>query len=504
MRMNIQLTKRMKKWWLIPALLVAVGCQDFLEQKPQGQLLQTSFPVTAEDALAATNAAYASLRNWYFNFGGYPIMDIMSDDSRKGSSPADQFSTVGAYDNFTINTQQDGLDRWWSALYQGVKASNIVLTYVPNIAMDASLKTRYLAEARFLRALYYFDLVRAWGDVPKVTSPEPPLDLGRAPIQEIYDEIIIPDFLFAADNLPENSAYTGNDVGRASKGAAKAFLAKVYLFLPTPDYVNAEKYAEEVITSAQYSLEPNFADATGVNGNLGTESIFEVGARPNDGFENGGAQYANTQGIRGSPNRGWGFNRPSPDLITSFETNDPRKDATIIFLGEVLDGVATIGDFTCPDTTKVNNVIVEVECYNQKVWTPGNNVPSQWGHHRRLIRYADVLLMAAEALNENGKTAQAHTRINEVRTRARTGAPPGTLPDITEPNKALLRDIIINERRHELAMEGHRFWDLLRTGKASAVLGPLGYTDKYKLLPIPQTQIDLSKGRLTQNNGWTN
>ena len=260
----------------------------------------------------------------------------------------------------------------------------------------------------------------------------------------------------------------------------------------------------EVVTSVQYSLEPNFADATGVSGNLGVESIFEVGARPNDGFENGGAQYANTQGIRGSPNRGWGFNRPSPDLITSFEANDPRKDATVIFLGEVLDGVLTIGDFTCPDTTKVNNVIVEVECYNQKVWTPGNSVPSQWGHHRRLIRYADVLLMAAEALNENNKPAEALTRLNEVRARARAGAPIGTLPDITETNKGPLRDIILNERRHELAMEGHRFWDLVRTGKAATVLGPLGYTDKYKLLPVPQSQIDLSKGRLTQNAGWTN
>lgn len=502
--MKHYMTKQMKKWWLIPVLLLAVGCEDFLEQKPQGQLLQTSFPVTAADALAATNAAYASLRNWYFNFGGYPIADIMSDDARKGSSPADQLSTVGSYDNFTINVQQDGLDRWWSALYQGIKATNIVLTYIPNIAMDDALKTRYLAEARFLRALYYFDLVRAWGDVPKVTSPEPPLDLVRSPVQEIYDEIILPDLMFAYANLPEKNGFTGSDVGRATKGAVRAYLAKVYLFLPTPDYVNAEKYALEVINSSLYDLETDFGDATGIDGNFGIESIFEVGAAPNDGLENGGAQYANTQGIRGAPNRGWGFNRPSPDLMNSFEANDPRKDATIIFLGEVLDGVVTLGDFTCPDTTYQNSVIIEIECYNQKVWTPGNNTQSQWGHHRRLMRYADVLLMAAEALNENGDPATALTHLNYVRQRARTGAVPGTLPDITETNKDLLRDIIINERRHELAMEGHRFWDLVRTGKATAVLGPLGYTDKYKLLPVPQTQIDLSKGRLTQNPGWTN
>ena len=499
---NVNISK-VKKWWLIPVVILAAGCQDFLERKPQGQLLQTSFPVTASDALAATNAAYSTLRNWYYNSGGYPILDILSDDTRKGSSPADQFSTVGPYDNFTINAQQDGLDRWWMTLYQGVKNTNIVITYLPPIQMDAGLKTRYIAEARFLRAVYYFDLVRAWGDVPKVTTPDPPLDLGRSPVQEIYDEIILADLLFAYDNLPEQSAYAGDDIGRATKGAARAYLAKVYLFLPIPDFVNAEKYAVEVITSAQYGLEPDFEDATGVDGHFGTESIFEVGARPNDGLENGGAQYGNAQGIRGSPNRGWGFNRPTLDLMNSFEANDPRRDASIIFLGEVLDGVTTLGDPTCPDTTYVNVVMVEVECYNQKVWTPGDNVPLQWGHHRRLMRYADVLLMAAEAYNENNRPADALLRLNEVRARARGGVG-GILPDITETNKDLLRDIILQERRHELALEGHRFWDLVRTGKATAVLGPLGYTDKYKRLPIPQTQIDLSQGRLTQNDGWTN
>jgi hypothetical protein len=169
----------------------------------------------------------------------------------------------------------------------------------------------------------------------------------------------------------------------------------------------------------------------------------------------------------------------------------------------VLDGVTTIGDLTCQDTTIVNNVIVEVECYNQKVWTPGDNTQTSWGHHRRLMRYADVLLMAAEALNENNKQVDALQRLNEVRARAR-GGNALILPDIVELNKDLLRDIIINERRHELALEGQRFWDLVRTSKAATVLGPLGYVDKYKLLPIPQSQIDLSKGRLTQNDGWTN
>jgi starch-binding outer membrane protein, SusD/RagB family len=485
---------------ILIAFLLTTSCADFLETKPQGQLLQTSFPVSASDALLVTNSAYASLRNWFYHSGGFPILDIMSDDARKGSSIADAFSTVGPYDNFTINRQQDGLDRWWNALYQAIRAANIVIATVPGIAMDENLKNRYVGEAKFLRGMYYFDLVRAWGGVPLVTTPTPALDLTRANKDEVY-ALIISDLTFAAQNLPEQSAYTANDLGRASKGAAKSYLAKVYLFMN--DFLNAEKYALEVINSAQYSLEVKFEDANGIAGNFGVESIFEIGARPTEGTDTGGDQFANTQGIRGTPNRGWGFNRPSINLLNSFETNDPRRDGTVIFLGEVLDGVKTIGDSSTPDTTKVSGVIVEVECYNQKVWTPGINVAATWGHHRRLMRYADVLLMAAEASNENGKSAQALQYLNQIRKRAR-GGNNAILPDVMQTNKDLLRDIILDERRHELALEGHRFWDLIRTNKAQTVLSPLGFTGKYNLLPIPQPQIDISKGRIKQNDAWIN
>jgi starch-binding outer membrane protein, SusD/RagB family len=146
--------------------------------------------------------------------------------------------------------------------------------------------------------------------------------------------------------------------------------------------------------------------------------------------------------------------------------------------------------------------VIEIECYNQKVWYPGTNTITQWGHNRRLIRYADVLLIAAEALNENNKPAGALLYLNQVRERAREGNL-SILPDITETNKDALRDIILDERRHELAMEGHRFWDLIRTGKASSVLGPLGFVPgKHELLPIPQNEIDIAQGTLIQNPNW--
>ncbi|MDF1572873.1 MAG: RagB/SusD family nutrient uptake outer membrane protein [Bacteroidales bacterium] len=482
---------------LIILVLPVAACEDFLDIKPQGQLTQEVFPTTEADAILATNAVYTTLRQWHYHSGGYPILDIMSDDAHKGSNPNDQLPTLGPYETFDYTATQDGLDRWWSTLYEGIKRSNTVIEKVPQIDMTASLRDRLVGEAQFVRALLYFDLVRAWSAVPLVTTTEPPLKLQRTPADSIY-QFIVDDLLDAIDVLPLKSEYNDNNLGRATKGAAQALLAKVYLFME--DFENAEFYALEVIDSEEYGLEPVFANANGPDGEQGTESVFEVGAIAVAGGGSGGNQYANTQGVRGTPNRGWGFNRPSLDLQNSFEAGDPRLDATVIFLGEVIDGIEILGDGTTPDEIEDDQGnVIEIECYNQKVWIPGLSTDTQFGHNRRIIRYADVLLMAAEALNENDKPGPARQYLNRVRERAREGNA-GILPDITETDKDLLRDMIIEERRHELAMEGHRFWDLVRTGKAAEVLGPLGFTaGKNELFPVPQTELDISQGSLTQN-----
>lgn len=478
--------------------LILLGCEDFLDKKPQGTPTQETFPSTPEDALLATNAVYNTLRNWSYHSGGFPILDIMSDDAYKGSNPGDGAATIGVFDNFTYTADEGGLDNWWNALYEGIKRANVVIEYVPNISMDVELRERYIAEARFLRALFYFDLVRAWGEVQIVTSTTPPLDLPKSSQEEIY-ELIEEDLLYAIGHLSEKSELAAADLGRATKGAARALLAKAYLF--QKDFPNAEKYALEVINSMEYGLEDNFIDANGINGENGEESILEVGALQVPNTEGGGNQYANTQGVRGVPNKGWGFNRPSIDLREAFETSDPRQDATIIALGEVIDGIEIIGDADTPNEYD-NGYAIEIESYNQKVWVPGENTISNFGHNRRLIRYADVLLMAAEALNENNKPEEALKYLNEVRARARQGNE-DILPDITETNQAALRDIILHERRVELALEGHRFWDLVRTGRAAEVLGPRGFIEgKHEYFPIPQSQIDLSQGSLAQNESW--
>ncbi len=483
----------------IALLLVSItGCEDFLDKNLQGEITQDLFPTTPSDALLATNAAYSTLREWHYNSGGYPILDIMSDDSHKGSNPDDQLATLGSYDNFQITPTQDGLDRWWNTLYKGIKLTNVVIELVPDIQMDESLKNRYIAEARFLRGLYYFDLVRAWGGVPKVVTLNPPLKLERSSANEIYD-LIISDLLWAIEYLPPKSSQAPEDIGRATRGAAHALLAKAYLF--QNNFVSAKSYALKVIKSGEYDLEPAFADANGQEGEHGVESVFEVGALEVSGSP--GNQYANTQGVRGTPNRGWGFNQPSVDLRNSFEPGDPRRDATIIELGEFIDGIEILGDASTPDeVTDEHGNVVAIESYNQKVWIPGTTTINEWGHNRRLIRYADVLLMAAECLNETSNPDSALIYLNMVRERAREGNS-DVLPDITESNKDLLRSAILHERRVELALEGHRFYDLVRTGKAPEVLGKMGFIrGKHELFPIPQTEIDISQGTLAQNPNW--
>lgn len=475
-------------------MMISVSCnKDFLDVKPQGNLTSALFPQSAADALLATNSVYGSMHDWNVYSGGYPIADILSDDAEKGSNPGDQ-THINLFKTYQFTPSIEELPRWYAALYKGIKYANVVTEKVALIDMDVALRSRYIAEAKFHRALFYFQLVRAFGDVPKVINLEAEFKTPRSPKQEIYNEIIIPDLEYSIVNLPTKNGYGSNDVGRASKGAAQALLAKVYLYLA--DYTKAEQYATDVINTNDYALMPQFTDAFSVAGQYGNESIFEVGAREFENTTQGGNQYANTQGVRGSPNKGWGFNRPSINLANSFESGDARNVGTIISLGDVIDGITIVGDASTPDITytdpPTNSIIKEKETYNRKVWTPGANTANQWGHNARIIRYAEVLLIAAEAQVRNGNPGQALININLLRQRA--GLPSLAIVDI---------DAVYKERRAEMAMESDRFYDLVRTGRASQLLGPLGFVaGKNELFPIPQSEIDLSEGTLTQNQGW--
>lgn len=473
--------------------------EDFLNQPPRAALTVGSFPSTPEDAILATNAAYNSLRTWQISTGGFPLLDMMADDAVKGSNPGDG-TAISVYDKFEHTPTEGSVERWYKTLYEAIRKTNLVITEVPNIEMDVDLQTRLIGEARYLRAYFYADLVRGFGAVPKVTEIDPPLDLTRAPVEEILNEIIYPDLEFAISVLPLRSGYTPDEYGRATKGAARGLLARIKLFYG--DYNAVLQLTGDIINSGEYTLVENYDEIFLYNNEHNSESIFEISARP-ESFVNGGNQYANTQGVRGTPNKGWGFCRPAYSWIKELQDNeDPRLEPTVLFLGEVIDGITIVGEGATPDETRENGEIVEIECYNQKVWYPGTDSQTSFGHNRRIIRYADVLLMHAEALNETGSTNEALEYLNQVRARAR-GENPDILPDVTGGSQSEVMDAIMDERKYELALEGLRFWDLVRTGRAEAVLGPLGFRpNKNELFPIPQSEIDISQGRITQNPGY--
>ena len=481
-------------------LLLATACSEsFLENPPLTTITDETYPENANDAFLVTNAAYNNLRSWWI-MGGYPLAGIMSDDQTKGSEDGSN-PDLEQFEEFTFGASHAYILAWYQTLFQTIRRANIVIEKVPPISMDEELKARYIAEAKFIRSYVYFTMVRLWGDVPKITTLNPERTVARSPAEEIYNEIIIPGLEEAADVLPEKSEYDATETGRATRGAAKALLARVYLHLG--DFDQVEKYAEEVIQSGQYSLDPEWPRVFSLEGQWGPGSIFELGALP-DGMAQGGNQYGNTQGVRGTPNWGWGFGRPSWDYINHFEEDDPRLDASVIYLGETLHGVYIEGSNLTSDTTyDEQGNIIEIECYNQKVYVENaTDTRDNWGHNRRIIRYADVLLMAAEAHNENGDAGKALEYLNMVRARAR-GDNASILPDRTETGQGALRQLIWEERRHELAFEDIRYFDLMRQGRMAEVLGPLGFTEgKNELLPIPQQEIDLSEGKLIQNPNW--
>ncbi|MDW3192270.1 MAG: RagB/SusD family nutrient uptake outer membrane protein [Cytophagales bacterium] len=475
--------------------VISLGCSDFLEVTPQNQLTQSSFPSNEADALAATNAIYQILRESNYHRGFYPIDDIMSDDALKGSSQGDQSGNLGPFDTFDFAPTNIFIGNWWGALYQGIRRANVVINRVPGVEMDETLRQRYLGEAQFLRALYYSDLARGYGGVPLIVSDQPNLSAERSSLEEVYT-LIEEDLLFAIDALPEKSDFGSSSLGRATRGAAKALLSRVYLY--ENRFEEAASLVDEIVASGQYDLEPVYFNAFRTDFEHGVESVFEIGGIGVEGTSGGGNEYVAGQGVRGTPNQGFGFNRPSLDLINSFEPNDPRMQATVIFLGEVIDGIEILGDPGTPDITSDG----QPETYNQKTWT-GSVIPAgSRAHNRRLIRYSEVLLNGAEAHAEAGNITQSLAYLEMVRARAREGNTT-ILPEITATNPPVLLDLIFEERRHELAMEGFRFWDLVRSGRAPDILGPLGYqSNRNELLPIPQSEIDISEGRIIQNVGW--
>jgi hypothetical protein len=474
-------------------MFVAAGCsKSFLEVPPQGQEKGEQFWQSEEDATKAVVSMYGYLRAWQqVAFAPIAVESLGSDETEKGSSPGDA-SFLNNFDNFTASSTEGQIQDFWSGQYALINLANQVLDNIPAIDMNPTLKDRYLAEAKFIRAYGYFRLVRAFGDVPlrlHVPKDATEFNLPRTPEAEVW-AAIEQDLTEAAAVLP--ATYGASEVGHATKGAALALHAKVSMYLKKWDQVLS---LTNQVMGLGYDLFPNYYTQFRIANENNIESVFEIQAayKPGDcDFSN--SQYSQVQGVRASVGGGWGFNVPTQALVDAYEAGDPRMNATIIFRGE-----------TTPDGDVIP-ATGDNPMYNQKSYVPFSQYPGECSEgaaqNIRVIRFAEVLLMNAEAANELGQTQQALTSLNKVRARAR-GGNAGILPDITTTDQAQLRAAIWHERRVELAMEFDRFFDVIRQGRGLAVFGPKGFKEgKNEHWPIPQNEIDLSAGTLTQNPGY--
>jgi len=477
---------------LSTALLMASCKKDFLDVPPQAQQPETAFWESAEDAGKAVNAIYAKLRSWdNVAFNAIVIESTGADEADKGSTPTDA-TFFNLFDNFTVTSTQGSLQGFWNGQYQNIKLANQAIDSIPTITMDENLKSRYIAEAKFIRAYSYFRLVRAYGRVPlRLHEPKDASEynLPQSESTEVYAQIE-KDLAEAAAVLPPS--YGATDKGRATKGAALGMHAKVAMYQKKWDQVLA---LTNQVMGLGYDLFPNFEKGFRTENENNIESVFEIQSEllvGNAAASN--SQYSQVQGVAGVTGGGWGFNSPSQALASAFEPGDPRRDATIIFRGE-----------TTPQGDVIPNSVPN-ERYNQKSYVPfsmrvsGYNEGAQ--QNIRVIRFADVLLMNAEAANELGNPAQAKSSLNRVRARAR-GGNPNILPDVTTNDKTELRNAVWHERQVELAMENDRYFDVIRQGRAPQIFGPKGWkANKNEVWPIPATEIDLSGGKLTQNPGY--
>ncbi len=504
---------RFKKVLMISILITSsfTGCKKLLDTDRQGGYDASNFPYPGGSGPydQFIFAAYNDLRSFNVHSQAFiSATSIRSDDADKGSTPADGGANAIDMDNFPVAPSNGFINALWIGYYSLISNCNSSIKEVntnTQVSSTSAVKVQTIAEARFLRAYAYFNLVRFFGKVPLIdtfyTDPAAQNNVPQVPATQTY-AFIESDLQFAAANLP--AAWDAKFVGRATKGAANGLLAKVYLI--QQKWALALAAAGQVVNSGLYSL-ISYDVLFREEGENSKESVFEVQATASAAIpQNNGVQYAQIQGVRGSGqwDLGWGWNSPSDNLATTaYEAGDPRRARTILFTStSTVPGPTIYGEVT--------PVGLPNPRYNNKVYTnPAMraSIGNRFGYwfNLRVLRYADVLLMYAEAANELGNTTEAIEKLELVRARARAGNNT-ILPAVTTTNQVTLRDAIRRERRVELAMEHDRFWDIVRWGTAQAVLNGVGKTNfnasRDVLLPIPQTQIDLSKGVLVQNPGY--
>ncbi|WP_046244786.1 RagB/SusD family nutrient uptake outer membrane protein [Hymenobacter terrenus] len=501
----------MKKRVFGTALLtlgLLAGCsKDYLELQPRNAASTETFYTNETDAIQATTSAYSQLNKQGMFNGSLWAIDIMSDNSVTGGGGASDGIQFQQVDNFLIPPTNAVVTNLFQRAYVGIGAANQVLFNVPGISMNETIKKRCLGEAQFLRALYYFYLVRTFGDVPLVLVPAKSAaeasSVTRSPAADVYTQIE-KDLLDAIENLKGLAPYTGNDVGRVTEWAARALLAKVYLTEGKKS--EAAVLARTVIDGSGKSLWANYGDNFKLENENGRESLFEVQFKSGlNGFTQDGPGSAINEywGARffGDPyvvsGGGFGQNIPEKEFVDGYEPGDTRKAVTVF----------VPGDRYPPDPKNPAGQVQPASLqgspfgFNVRKFFVGTlpngldsplNVP--------VLRLAEVYLILAESV---GPTAEGLEAINKVRRRA-FGLPINTpsARDLTAatPN---FEAAVLRERRYELAFEMDRWYDLKRTNTllTNPNLVAKGIKPINVVLPIPQAEIDVNP-RLIQNTGY--
>ena len=497
------------------------GCSKFLDRKPlsatQGDLGSGSFEAKAL-------GLYTDLRGaaGFSTLAWLDFHSIRDDDAQKGSSASDGAEINAEFETFKYTKNDWATNAYWGDHFNMIQLANEIIHDADSLKPKDEGSLRNVGEACFFRAYAYFELVKAYGEtfLPYenfyYTKPNQQIVPNAQPGQ-IY-ALIDSDLAVASAYLPLTWATTtGNaNLGRLTSGAANTLWAQTYLF--RGNWSRVIGLCNTVINSAQYKLDPSFTDIwkDGLNGagKCGPESIWELvnyvgpNQSPWIAVQWGTSQNVRQGGASVDWNLGWGWNVPTQVLVDAWDSTDPRRNQTILFSGRY-DGGSAQGGYGATLPAYNPGVMLDQPYWNKKVYSDpqmrqytgqfGSNGGADWIDHR-ILRYADVVLMLAEASNETGDGTTAENMLEQVRARARNGGDPTKiLPHIAYTSQSQMRQAIKDERRWEFAMEGYRFYDLVRWGDAQSALGSLGYTSKNALYPIPQPIIDQFLGKLVQN-----
>jgi len=497
---------------------LASGCtQKFLEEAPADQVTDANFYQTQQDAIQATNAAYSELtKEGQYNLAMWAF-DIMADISVTGGDDGNDGIEYKQLESFSIPATNVVANRLWGSCFIGLQRANLVLQKVPGIqGMDGAIQRRCLGEAQFLRAKYYFDLVRAYGDVPLFSAPPTgpaAVNIPRTAAAEVYKQIEA-DLLAAIGNLP--GSYSGADLGRATKWAATGLLAKVYL--TEGKKAQAAEQALSVIKNSGKTMWANYGDNFKIanENNNAKESLFEIqyvsGRNQYDRNQVGSAmnEFFGPRGANQTPGSGYGFNIPEPDFVNGYEAGDTRRDVTIWKPGDIYPDGSKAAAKATGSPFGYNCKKWFIGKVDTNIWDSGLNVP--------VLRLAEMYLIVAEAVGPTGGADGGLECVNKVRRRAfgLDYNTPSTAVDLKATSD--FTDRVIRERKYELAFEFDRWFDLKRLNGTPNGLIPvmtaqanylrtLGITqrgiptEKNLVLPIPQSELDANPG-LKQNPGY--